>query len=97
MSSGAVGSGADRADSRKYWTIPSSRYTKPCAPASTTPAFWSTFICLGVSCSDAFAALSESGSRTPKSRTSAAREATCRAQSRMTVRIVPSTGRAIAE
>ena len=47
--------------------------------------------------SETFAALSDSGSSTPKSLISCARSATYRAQSRMTVRIVPSTGRAIAE
>ena len=40
----------------------------PGRPASTTPAFWSAFICLGVFSSDTRAALSDSGSRTPKSR-----------------------------
>ena len=77
--------------------MPSSRYTKPCAPASTTPAFCRAFICLGVFSRETFAAFSDSGSRTPKSLISCARSATWRAQSRMTVRIVPSTGRAIAE
>ncbi len=47
--------------------------------------------------SETFAALSDSGRSTPKSLISCARSATCRAQSRMTVRMVPSTGRAIAE
>ena len=95
-SSGSTGGGMKRAASRRYFTMPSSRYTNPCAPASTTPAFSRTFICLGVFWSDVRAVFSDSGSSTPKSATSVARSATWRAQSRMTVRIVPSTGRAIA-
>jgi hypothetical protein len=76
--------------------MPSSRYTKACAPASTTPAFASTFICRGVLASALCASVSDSGRRSAKSSTSSARFETCRDQSRMTERIVPSTGRAIA-
>src|ERR1700693_2971627 len=61
-----------------------------------TPAFFNAFIWLGVFASDFFASRSDSGSNWAKSRISSARRCTAAAQSRITVRIVPSTGRAIA-
>ncbi len=69
---------------------PSSRLTKPLAPASTTPAFLRTGSCSGVRESENRARSTTcvtSGTKSPASDSLAATAA-----SRMTVRIVPSTG-----
>jgi hypothetical protein len=70
---------------------PSRKRTKPLAPASTTPALFSTASSSGVRCSAASARSTRRAMNTRMSRSASARPASS-AVSRATVRMVPSTG-----